>query len=102
MFNLPLDKANHYFYGSIVASAGACVGFALTHDPLWAARGTLAAVAVGIGKEVYDAYVNHKQTGKWLGNPRGVPHGVEGLDALATSAPAVFISAPLLLIHLFK
>ena len=79
--SLPQDKANHVVYGMVVfiAALFALVWFRVAY----AAYAALAiTVVVGIAKEVVDAWENYKATGNW----RTGPHGVEGLDALATAS----------------
>lgn len=90
--SLPADKANHLIYGLLISSATYAALLAGHQPPLLAARaGLAAAVVVGLLKELHDAWVNWRTTGNW----RTGPHGVEGLDALATSAGGVPIWAAL-------
>lgn len=90
MPSLPQDKANHVIYGLAIAlTVFALLRLALVPHAEYAAL--LAAAAVGLAKEVADAWVNYQATGNW----RKGPHGVEGLDAAATAAGglAVFLTA---------
>ena len=86
---IPPDKARHFVAGTMVAALAACaaalVGFA---GPLVACAAVAAAVLIGGAKEVMDARANKRATGKWLGEPRGTPHGVEWHDVLATAMGA--------------
>lgn len=78
--SLPQDKANHVVYGMVVfiAALFALVWFRVPY----AAYAALAITAgVGLLKEAVDAWENHKATGDW----RTGPHGVEGMDAVATA-----------------
>jgi hypothetical protein len=71
MPSLPQDKANHFFYGSLIFLAALA---AFRHAD--AAYGLVVLAAVG--KEALD----------WLSNQRSErpTHGVEWFDALATCA----------------
>ena len=66
---LPLDKANHFVYGTILFTLGSIFS-------VW--LGLTLAVLFGVGKEVYD-----RVTG------RGTP---DRMDAIVTAAPAVFLT----------
>lgn len=79
--SLPQDKANHVIYGMAIFLF---VFFLLMwfRVPYAAYAAFAASVVVGVAKEVVDAWENYKATGNW----RTGPHGVEGLDALATAA----------------
>lgn len=72
---LPVDKANHVIYGALIALAVLATG-----QP--AEIAALVAIVAGCGKEIADAVRNYLQTGNW----KQGPHGVEILDAVATSA----------------
>jgi hypothetical protein len=78
MPQLPADKANHFFYGSLIFLAA----LAIFRRPD-VAYGLVVLAAVG--KEVLD----------WLSNQRAIragltpTHGVEFFDALATCAGGV-------------
>ncbi len=92
MYNLPLDKANHYFYGSWVALLGSMIMLWQTQSLLWGAAGSLLAVVVGGLKELSDWVVNKIK--------KAPVHGVEWQDALATGAAAVPVGAPLILLFI--
>jgi len=80
---LPPDKAQHVIYGLVISAMTYAAMMAAQQPPLLAARaGLLASAAAGLLKEAADAWVNRRMTGHW----RTGPHGVEGLDALATAA----------------
>lgn len=83
---LPPDKAQHLIYGLAASAVTYAALMAAQQPPLLAARaGLLASIAVGVLKEAADAWGNRRATGHW----RTGPHGVEGLDALATAAGGV-------------
>lgn len=79
--NLPQDKANHAFWGAVLAA-----GLSLYSLPVAA----LAVLGAAILKEASDAVVNYRTTG----NPMTGPHGVEALDALATITGGALVLAP--------
>ena len=77
---LPQDKANHVVYGMVVFLF---VFFLLMwfRVPYAMHLALAAAVIAGFAKEGVDAWENYKATGDW----RTGPHGVEGMDAVATA-----------------
>ena len=75
MPSLPQDKANHFFYGSLIF----LIGFAITRR-MDVAYGLVVLAAVG--KEVLDKLSNMRAVRAGL-TPT---HGVEFFDALATCA----------------
>lgn len=81
--SLPADKANHLAYGAVAFNLAL---------PLTDAFVALALVAVlAIGKEAVDWLSNHRARAAGL----PAPHGVEGLDALATLAGGFLCFLPL-------
>jgi len=83
---IPADKARHYLAGTIVAALAACAAALAGLAPLLVISASVgAAVLAGLAKEGMDLRANKRATGKWLGDPRGTPHGVEWHDALATA-----------------
>lgn len=83
---LPLDKANHFVYGSAIGAVLYCVAFTVTKNPLMSAHCALLGTAVaGLLKEGVDAFQNWRATG----NPMNGPHGVEWADAAVTAAGTV-------------
>lgn len=83
--SLPQDKANHAFWGAVLASGLSVVSLQVA---------AAACLAAAILKELSDAWVNYKSTG----NPRFGPHGVEFLDAVATTTGGALVLAPQYLI----
>lgn len=60
---------------------------------------SLLAVALVFGaKEVSDAILNKRATGKWLGEPRNSPHGVEPMDFVYSMFGAVRSALPISLV----
>ena len=85
---LPPDKANHALYGALIFN----VAFFASHS-LAIASGVVAAFAVA--KEISDAVINWRATGKLT---RG-PHGVEFLDAAATCFGGILVALPLIVLR---
>jgi hypothetical protein len=85
---LPPDKANHALYGALIFN----VAF-LASRSLAIASGVVAAFAVA--KEISDAVINWRATGKLTQGP----HGVEFLDAAATCFGGVLAALPLVVLH---
>lgn len=97
----PQDKANHYAYGSWIATAAAAAVMAVAlgcgHAPGWlpaaaAAAGAFAALAAGVWKEAQDQVANDAAFA--AGEPP--PHEVSSADVLATALGAVPVAVPLL------
>jgi len=80
---LPLDKSNHFIYGSIAASVARFIGPQFGLDP--AASALIGSGIVGAAKEAGDWLANLQAT------RRGeIPlHGVELLDFVATFAGGI-------------
>ena len=94
---IPPDKARHFVAGTIVATLAACAAaFVGLAGSLVACAAVAAAALIGGAKEVMDARGNKRATGKWLGEPRGTPHGVEWHDALATALGAAPVALTLM------
>lgn len=101
----PQDKANHYAYGSWVATVAACIVMLLVvklfpRELPWlfaigAIAGAAGALAAGVAKELLDDAANDAAT--LLGQP--APHGVERSDIVATALGAVPVAVPLLLLQ---
>jgi hypothetical protein len=85
---LPPDKANHALYGALIFN----VAFMASRS-LAIASGVVAAFAVA--KEISDAVINWRATGKLTQGP----HGVEFLDAAATCFGGVLAALPLVVLH---
>ena len=83
---LPPDKANHALYGVLIFN----VAFMASRS-LAIASGVVAAFAVA--KEISDAVINWRATGKLTQGP----HGVEFLDAAATCFGGILVALPLVL-----
>lgn len=79
---IPLDKANHVVYGSVIFTAAYVVFFLAGLPALPLAVG--AVVVLAVGKEIYDKL--HKDK-----------HTPDPLDALATLAGGALCAIPLLL-----
>ena len=90
--NLPLipqDKANHIIYGAAIALL-ACKAavYAPAHLSVApAAAALLAATVFGFVKEIADAAINYRTTGKWLQGP----HSIEAEDVLATMSGGLLV-----------
>jgi hypothetical protein len=94
---LPLDKANHYVYGSLIFTVSFAVLFHVglaTVLCLWAALAITGLLSVG--KEILD-WVKNKMAIK-AGLPP--PHVVEPADALATFAGGLVAAIPVMLLLL--
>jgi hypothetical protein len=87
------DKALHFMGGALVGAVGGIAATRLGINPWMGCVG--ASFIAGLLKEIADARANVKATGKIRGVPVGYPHGVEGLDALATTLGGVVVAAPL-------
>lgn len=85
---LPPDKANHALYGALIFN----VAFMVSHS-LAIASGVVAFCAVA--KEISDAVINWRTTGKLTNGP----HGVEFLDAAATCFGGILVALPLVLMR---
>ena len=94
---IPPDKARHFVAGTMVAALAACAA-ALVGLPglLVACAAVAAALLAGGYKEAADLRANKRATGKWLGVPRGTPHGVEWHDMLATGLGGAPVAFPFL------
>jgi hypothetical protein len=79
--NLPQDKANHAFWGAVLACGLSFVNIELA---------IVAVIAAAILKEASDALINYRSTG----NPMQGPHGVELFDALATITGGALVLIP--------
>ena len=85
---LPPDKANHALYGALIFN----VAFMASRS-LAIASGVVAAFAVA--KEISDAVINWRTTGKLTQGP----HGVEFLDAAATCFGGILVALPLIVLR---
>jgi len=79
--NLPQDKANHAFWGAVLASFLSFVSLDIA---------VTVVIAAAVLKEVADALSNLKATG----NFKTGPHGVEFLDAVATLTGGALVLVP--------
>ena len=79
--NLPQDKANHAFWGAVLACGTSLVSIKLA---------IVAVVAAAILKEVSDAVINYRTTS----DPMEGPHGVELFDAVATMGGGALVIFP--------
>lgn len=79
--NLPQDKANHAFWGAVLACNLSFVSLELA---------AIAVLAAAVLKEVSDAVINYRATGDF----KTGPHGVELLDALATITGGALVLIP--------
>ena len=79
--NLPQDKANHAFWGAVLA----CVVSLVSVE-----AAAVACLSAAVLKELSDALINYRTTG----NPMQGPHGVELLDALATITGGALVIIP--------
>jgi len=96
---IPPDKARHFVAGTIVAALAACAtAFVGLPGLVVACAAVAAAVLAGGYKEAADLRANKRATGKWLGEPRGTPHGVEWQDAIATAMGAAPVALPMFLV----
>src|SRR5512135_176987 len=85
---LPLDKANHYLYGSLVYFVVQIVGLVFNGSPTsplpdnfnYPVAGMVLVLFVGAAKELSDWILNRRAIASGL----PTPHGVEFFDALAT------------------
>jgi hypothetical protein len=90
---LPLDKANHAIYGSVIFNVIFIICLVLhIANPILV--GGIVVVVCAVGKEVLDAYQNYKISGDY----RVGIHGVELPDALATVFGGILSLIPALLI----
>lgn len=79
--NLPQDKANHAFWGAVLACGLSFIDIRLA---------TIVVLAAAIFKEVSDAVINYRTTGDF----KNGPHGVELLDAVATITGGALVLLP--------
>lgn len=84
--SLPQDKANHFFYGSLIGLAFYAAAVKSTPAAAWIAL--IAVSIIAVGKEAKDAWINYKATG----NYKVGPHGVEFWDAVATIAGGAIVT----------
>lgn len=74
---IPADKANHFIYGAAF--------FALVVHLVEPQYALLATAVLGVAKEIADVVANERASARGL----PPPHGVELLDAVATTAGGV-------------
>ena len=91
---LPTDKANHLFYGAVFFNLALLVAhFSFpVHQFVIACAFTFV---MAIGKEISDAVINLRATGKLTQGP----HGVEFLDAAATCFGGILAALPLVVLR---
>lgn len=85
---LPTDKANHALYGALIFN----VAFMVSHSLLIS---SIVVAAIAVAKEISDAVINWRATGKLTQGP----HGVEFLDAAATCFGGILVALPLVLMR---
>ncbi len=85
---LPPDKANHALYGALIFN----VAFIATRSLLIS---SVVVAVCAVAKEISDAVINWRATGKLTQGP----HGVEFLDAAATCFGGVLAALPLVVLH---
>lgn len=86
----PADKVQHFLAGAVLAVVGAALALAFLGTPSGVFLGaTLAALLVGVAKEVLDAWDNvlAARAGE---APR---HGVELMDTITTMLGGMYVGA---------
>jgi len=85
---LPADKANHALYGALIFN----VAFFATRSLLIS---SVVVAVCAVAKEISDAVINWRATGKLTQGP----HGVEFLDAAATCFGGILAALPLVVLR---
>ena len=91
---MPPDKANHLWVGAVIFN----VTFFIAHFSFPAHQFVIACAFtffMAIGKEISDAVINWRATGKLTQGP----HGVEFLDAAATCFGGILAALPLIVLR---
>ena len=87
---LPPDKARHFIGGALVAAVAGALAMR-SHAALAWQIAIAVALGFGVAKEAADYALNRRAMKAGL----APPHGVEAMDALATTAGGVVVALPL-------
>lgn len=103
--HIPDDKAQHFIYGCIAASIAQLIAIGLGRHDLARYVGVLAAIGIGVAKEIFDYIFNRlearqfRRYGASLCGLRPAPHEVSMGDIVATvwgAIPTSIVSAVLI------
>lgn len=84
---IPLDKSHHVIAGTLVGTVAACAVVLAGHPSFAWESAVIAALVAGAFKEAIDWRANHLADAP--------VHGVEFMDALATTLGGVAVALPM-------
>jgi hypothetical protein len=84
LYQLPADKAQHWFYGSVISCSVAVITISITHNPVIAGLLALAMTGVfAVAKEKFD--------------DKAVEDSADSKDIIATLAGGAMVAIPLII-----